>query len=673
MKYRSVIIVLLLTICELHAMAENRSDSLLLNKVFVHQNTMENITDTIGINMYSKIYYNTHRRNFGLWLIPSMYAIADGQRQFMAEQYSRIYYTGRNNDQIKPKRQLFYTTIPRQHTIMNTLDAYMRPHIYSPTIFGKQILSPFCRENKRFYKYAITGRDKKTTYISFKPRFSKNTQLIVGTGIIDNETGQILLMQFEGEYDMVSFQTRLMNNKVGNVILPQMSHTWTDFKFLGNHITSSFQSVYDSPITLPDTLEIEGDRHAFDTIRPVSLSKDEQAIYDQYDSLHAPKPDTTEAQQEKRHDLLKDIGWNVIGWHLVSSHRAHTENYYVKLSPLLEPQYISYSHSKGLSYKMKLNMEYYLNKNAQLNMYSRVGYNFKFKQFYFEVPLQWVYDVKRNNYAELEWTHGDRISNSTVVDQLEEEYGELEEFKEKDFDMFNDERLHFINSMQLTPQIRLEAGAVYHSRRSVVKQDMLRYDKPWKYRSLAPMVGIKLTPWKKGPVFSIDYERGIKNKWFDQKYERWETDASYMHPLPSTQTLNLRMGYGFYTLRSGNYFMDYTNFRNDNLPGGWDDDWTGDFQLLSRRMYNQSRFYLRSNVSYETPILLSSFIPWLGEYMERERFYLSSLLIEHHKPYQELGYSFTTRFVSLAAFVSFSSFTPIEFGTKISLELFRRW
>ena len=672
MKYRTVIIVLLLTICELHAVADSKGDSLLLNKVFAHQNTMENITDTIGINMYSKIYYNTHRRNFGLWLIPSMYAIADGQRQFLAEQYSRVYYTGRNNDPMKPKRQLFYTTIPRQRTIMNTLDAYMRPHIYSPTIFGRQILSPFCRENKRFYKYTITGRDKQTTYISFKPRFTKNTQLIIGTGIIDNETGLILLMQFEGEYDMVSFQTRLMNNKVGNVILPQMSHTWTDFKFLGNHITSSFHSVYDSPITLPDTLEIEGDRQVFDTIRPVGLTHEEQAVYDRYDSLHAPKPDTTAAEQE-RHDLLKDIGWNIIGWHLVSSHRAHTENYYVKLSPIFEPQYFSYSHSKGLSYKMKLNIEYYLNKNAQLNMYSNVGYNFKYKQFYFEVPFQWVYDVKRNNYTELEWTHGDRISNSTVVDQLEEEYGELEEFKEKDFDMFNDERLHLINSMQLTPQIRMEVGAVYHSRRSVVKEDMQRYGKPWKYRSLAPMIGIKLTPWRKGPVFSIDYERGLKNKWFDQKYERWEADASYMHPLPSTQTLNLRMGYGFYTLRSGNYFMDYTNFRNDNLPGGWDDDWTGDFQLLSRRMYNQSRYYLRSNVSYETPILLSSFIPWLGEYMERERFYLSSLFIQHHKPYQELGYSFTTRFVSLAAFVSFSNITPIEFGTKISLELFRRW
>ena len=672
MKYRTVIIVLLLTICELHAVADSMGDSLLLNKVFAHQNTMENITDTIGINMYSKIYYNTHRRNFGLWLIPSMYAIADGQRQFLAEQYSRVYYTGRNNEPMKPKRQLFYTTIPRQRTIMNTLDAYMRPHIYSPTIFGRQILSPFCRENKRFYKYTITGRDKHTTYISFKPRFTKNTQLIVGTGIIDNETGQILLMQFEGEYDMVSFQTRLMNNKVGNVILPQMSHTWTDFKFLGNHITSSFHSVYDSPITLPDTLEIEGDRQAFDTIRPVGLTHEEQAVYDRHDSLHAPKPDTTAAEQE-RHDLLKDIGWNIIGWHLVSSHRAHTENYYVKLSPIFEPQYFSYSHSKGLSYKMKLNIEYYLNKNAQLNMYSNVGYNFKYKQFYFEVPFQWVYDVKRNNYTELEWTHGDRISNSTVADQLEEEYGELEEFKEKDFDMFNDERLHLINSMQLTPQIRMEVGAVYHSRRSVVKEDMQRYGKPWKYRSLAPMIGMKLTPWRKGPVFSIDYERGLKNKWFDQKYERWEADASYMHPLPSTQTLNLRMGYGFYTLRSGNYFMDYTNFRNDNLPGGWDDDWTGDFQLLSRRMYNQSRYYLRSNVSYETPILLSSFIPWLGEYMERERFYLSSLFIQHHKPYQELGYSFTTRFVSLAAFVSFSNITPIEFGTKISLELFRRW
>ena len=65
------------------------------------------------------------------------------------------------------------------------------------------------------------------------------------------------------------------------------------------------------------------------------------------------------------------------------------------------------------------------------------------------------------------------------------------------------------------------------------------------------------------------------------KYERWEFDASFKKVLHSLRKYNLRAGGGFYTNKSTDYFVDFANFHDNYIPGGWDDDWTGDFQLLN--------------------------------------------------------------------------------------------
>ena len=143
-----------------------------------------------------------------------------------------------------------------------------------------------------------------------------------------------------------------------------------------------------------------------------------------------------------------------------------------------------------------------------------------------------------------------------------------------------------------------------------------------------------------------------------------------MHRL---QTLNLRFGSGLYTRRDHNIFMDFSNFRDENLPEGWDDDWSGNFQLLSSRLYNASKYYLRGNVSFESPLMAASFVPLLGRYVERERIYWSSLAIAHHHVYSELGYGFSCRFFSLGAFASFNGIKYKDIGCKFTFELFKRW
>ena len=89
----------------------------------------------------------------------------------------------------------------------------------------------------------------------------------------------------------------------------------------------------------------------------------------------------------------------------------------------------------------------------------------------------------------------------------------------------------------------------------------------------------------------------------NMKYSRWEFDGQYIFNMTKLKSLSFRAGCGFYTSHSKNwYFLDYTNFRENNLPGGWNDEWTGEFELLNSNWYNASNYYVRTNVTYESPL-----------------------------------------------------------------------
>lgn len=66
----------------------------------------------------------------------------------------------------------------------------------------------------------------------------------------------------------------------------------------------------------------------------------------------------------------------------------------------------------------------------------------------------------------------------------------------------------------------------------------------------------------------------------------------------------MRLGTGFYTNKDRDaYFLNYEKFRENNLPGGWNDDTNGEFELLRGDTYNMSEYYVRANLTYESPLL----------------------------------------------------------------------
>ena len=652
--------------------AWEKKDSLILFRIYDYPKYHLPYSDSIIDNVYAKFRFNVEKRNPTLWLIPTMYVLAKDERQYIRETYNKVLYTNEHDFDIIG--QVKAGTIRHNRKAMPTLRDLVYPKIYDVAIYDGHILSPFNRANKIFYKYHESPNEKDgTTRIDFKPKLY-NTQLLNGYAIVETETGRILKSVLNGEFDMINFRTELnYSNKGGRFIIPWRTSTAATFNFVGNRISANLTSVHNCKSELPDSIQWAEGKATMDTLRPIPLTVEEEELYEKTED-YFPAPPAPEDTITKKPNFFKKIFWDTIGETLVTPIRAETEQTYFKLSPIIDPLAIRYSDSKGFSYKMKLRFQYTFSPHRYLTFNPYFGYNFKIKQFFFDAPLRMIYNPKRNGYAELTIGNGNRISNSTVEELIKEEFGDTLDFTNMEMNKFKNTYIRAYNNIMLFDWLDIESGLVLHRRSAVNKQMMMKYNMPTVYTSFAPMIGIKILPWEKGPLFTTTWERGIKGIVSSNiSYERWETDVQWKKRIPGLRVLNLRAGYGTYSLREQNYFVDFDNFQETNLPDGWDDDWTGDFQLLNGSEFNRSNYYIRANASYESPLMFATWLPYVGKYIEKERIYFNSVLLERSRPYYEFGYGFTNRYISVAGFASFKNSHFQHVGFKFDFEIFRRW
>lgn len=652
--------------------AQSQADSVVMSRVFDYQRNYAHHVEGFENNVYLKYSFYTDKRNAMLWLIPHMYTIASDERAYTGESYCRMYF--RNINDYKLKRQVSVGNISHYKKALPTVLELLTPNLYNECLFKRHILSPFHRENTRYYRYKTELIGEGIAVLTFKPRH-KNTQLVEGKAYVTYETGHINLAEMEGEYDMIDFKLSVQQGNDGpRSVMPKHCELDARFDFLGNHIRSRFEAIYDCPVTLPDSLDAVRDMALMDSIRPIALNEEEQAIYNEYCKPRVPDTTSVKTETPRKHNVWRGIGdfiWDTVGGNLFSSIRADNGTASIKFSPIINPQYLSYSHRHGMSYRMKMGARYNFSAHRYLTFNPQVGYNFRFKQFYYKTPLQMTYNPKRNGYAEVVYGNGNRITNSSVLETIR---NDTTDYANDELDTFTDRYFEASNNIEVWDWLEVTTSISYHHRVAVNADRMRSLNLPTEYRTFAPILTFLVTPWKNGPLFSIDYERGIKGVWNSNiGYERWELDGVWKMPLHSMSLLNMRVGGGFYTRKETSYFVDFANFRDNNVPGGWEDDWTGQFQLVRSSWYNASDYYVRTNLSYESPMIIACWLPLVGRYIESERIYLGALLLDNTRPYYEVGYGLTNRFFSGGLFASFLNTRFQEFGAKITIELFRKW
>lgn len=652
--------------------AKVTADSLVMDRLFSYKRNLAPSISGFTDDFYLKYSFRTVRRNPTLIFVPTMYSIARGNRNYIGENIGRISFKAIDDYRIDQKT--LKSTIPHNRKAMDVMMRFIIPNLYGISLFDKYMLSPFNYNNRIFYRYRISISDEGRACVNFTPKLN-NTQLVKGFAIIDRYTGKIIHTRFSGEYDMVTFEVNayMGDDDTPYALLPTRCDSKAVFKFMGNELRVRFYANFECKVPDIDSIDDKKAESIIDSVRPDPLERIEESIYREHIQENIAK-DSAQATVVKRKNKMLKKTWDIVDDYILSGQDASNDNASVTLSPLFNPLYLSYSHSHGLAYKMDIGARYIFAPDRYITFTPRLGYNFKIKKFYFNAPLRYTFDAKRNGWVELTWANGNRITNSSVLEIIQEENRDTIDFSSLNLDYFDDEMVSLSGNMQITKHLEMALGFVYHLRSAVNRHEMEQLGKPSEYRSFAPMVTLTFRPHPEGPTFTANYERGLTNILQSNiKYERWEFDASFKMVLHSLRKYNLRAGGGFYTNKSTDYFVDFANFHDNYIPGGWDDDWTGDFQLLNSQWYNASKYYFRTNVSYESPLLLVTWIPLIGKYIETERIYANFLQIEHTRPYTEIGYGLTNRYFSIGLFASFLNGSFNEFGSKFSFELFRRW
>lgn len=640
---------------------------------------------------YTKFQMRTNKRNATLALVPTMYAISYGAgRKFISEFYNRIEVNEKGAPVIH--RLLNLSTIPHRKSTMSAALNYMTPNVYGENLFQENILSPFHRSNRQYYKYSVTPLLYGMAQVYAYPRI-KNTQLVETRAIVRIQNGQIQMCDFEGEYDMTRFYISVTMGKKGYKSLgPVKCDMRANFSFMGNKITGKYTTIYDLPKVLEDTIKNSADTAMMSKVRPIKLNTDEEMIYRIYYDRQEERKRKAAAQGEKKKDFAKDVLWDIVGDNLlnrISSDFGKQQQGYFRIDPLFNPLYMGYSESKGVVYKFKINGQYAFNDNIQLSAGIKGGYSFRQHRFYYSIPVRFNYNTRHEGYLQLEIGNGNRINTNKLARQAlgymdpKDSIGGFSPAEipsllmgKSTFTEFKDNYMRLTNHWRLSPHWAMELGMVAHNRIAIRPDFYQSIGYPDQYKSVAPAIGIEWRPKaEKGIVLKLDYEQGFKNLLGSNiDYGRAEFDAQTILYSSRRQSYSMRFGTGFYTRRGAHWdFVDYTNFHDNNIPGGWNDEWSGDFELLSSYWYNASNYYLRANFTYESPMILASWLPLIGRYVESERLYTSGLVVKHLYPYTEWGYGVSTRLISLGFFAAFRQGKFDGIGCRFGFELFRNW
>lgn len=652
-----------------------------LDSIFHFRQSLGQLPDSVKSSAYLKYNVNVLKRNLTMFFVPKVDVLISGTRRTLGESINKVtFYEGDKTDSEVLLNS--YTLSRSGARNVPSLISYLTPYIYNRTIFKSYIFSPFHRTNRSLYRYKLKMLGS-WAELSFKPKI-KNPQLIKGKALINPANGQVLTTTFKCDFRMYKLQFNIQmndgtepladpNGEAVAALLPKRCNIEAYMRFLWNKIDIKYENTYEPDINLPDTISNTRDHKTMSQLRPYPLTEEEEELYQKYDSLQQKQRQEAQEMAGKKKKLTMKRIWNDYGKQLFRTHTAELGNADLRLNPLIDPMQLLHSSTKGFIYRIKTRAVVRLGENAALTFAPNGAYNFRRKRCYYELPLSWEFNTQKNAHIQMNMYNTDPISNTGI------KY-EVKKVKDKDAIEFDSLNLEYYHNMRLVfdfqysfrPWNQFNVGANFYRRSPMHKGYVNKEGKVEKTNfTFAPFVEWTQRLWEKGPTLNINYEQGIMNiMGGSNSFGKQETDITWKLPLKKLRTVSLRLGGGCYIFNNRNRFLDFNKFRDNNLQDTWNDKWTSDFQLIDRRWYNASDFYIRNNVTYESPLMLASWLPVVGRHVRMERVYVNNLVVEDFHPYTELGYGFATKAFSFAAYTSFMNGKYNSIGCRFSLELY---
>ena len=666
----------------------------------------------------SQVYVRTRlkTRRKGRWIryVPGLFPLEKGENVYLGE--NRVVYRYRPPGRVDEKEMAYYSTMPYLHDSSERVLDRFNLSIYGTNLFSDRILSPLHVRNSRFYRYgyvySYTAGERVCCRIRIRPRFY-NTQLVDGNVDVDLQTGAVCHFDFSMRYDMTDIR---LTGKVGTdglaSLFPVEIEVASRLKLLGNRLEASYTCLadYDFGVESEDTSQVADrsrydltdfyrlhtdtgniryGRSYFDGHRPFPLTAEEQAIYARHDSAVAvARTDTSVVRKRFLSPLAENILLDSHRWNLGRGGR-------LDVPAIVTPSMYQWSQSKGFYIQTGIKMDYDFRGQVFFRVEPRFGYNFKQHQFYWRVPFSLLLTPERTLAFNFEAGNGNHIYSADQADDIRDKlsgvshYDSLIQiFDNYDFRYYRDFYVQGDIACEPLPGLKVALGLRFHNRTLLGWNEVSQQSGMQRQlKSLAPRLHLDWTPglyyyregrrkvplYSRFPTFMLDYERGMRAGSCISEYERWEFDAKYTWKLYALRALYFRLGCGFYTNRDGDYFVDYDYFRDNNIPAGWDDEMSGQFQLLDARWYNESDFYVRLCAAFESPMLLFSRVKYLSRIIQKERVYCNLLGVRYLLPYAEFGYGLSTHLCDVGLFVGVAGRKSASVGCKFALRLFSGW
>lgn len=707
-----------------------------------------------GLQYSSEVYARhrmyTRRRGPIVRYIPGMLRLERGEHNYLTEAQLRMQYRPPGETDC---RVVAYCSTARQQSVERLRElGRFNILIYDTKLFIDRILNPLNRRNRRFYRFApiaaTTPADSALglVRISVTPRAS-NDQLVEGSIGVDPVTGAVRHFKFDLRYNLqritiearpgasgyeslvpeelrIFSRFRLLGNVVNEVIEIRSHHTFT-CQLPGATPTADRRDLTSMCLVRLDTAHVITSPAYFDSVRPYPLRGSEEGLIAalaarQHHALSryidtitvmkgnvnisaavmrpVDKPSDYQAysrfdQRGTRNYVAEKTQRALLSSHVIKLGDEPWGR--IKLPPVFSPSMVQWSGSRGLSLRTRLTFSMLNLKGDDrplLSFVPSVGYSFKQRQVYFDLPLNVSFAPRYDGLITLKAGGGNRMYNSRQADELRERlkgvarYDSLMHIIDRyGFHDYLDSYANADVTMTPVPGLRLQAGLRFH-RRTLIEWNELAATGGLTRRltSLGHRLELEWTPalyyyrqgerrlplYSRWPTLLMSYERGFAVGDSQTRYERIEGDLRYRLPLYAMRTIYLRAGAGVYIRKDDDCFLDYDYFRFSYVPEGWTDDLTGEMQLLSARWYNESRYYVRFNGTYESPMLLLSRIPGVSRVVQKERCYLNLLSVRSLGFYSELGYGFNSHLLDAGVFVGIAPDKSLSVGCKVALRFF---
>lgn len=591
-------------------------------------------------------------------------------------------------------------------------------NVYGETTNTESFFMPVRFSTAKYYTYNLEQtqfENNKTYYtVEFNPIYD-NQKLLRGHFVIESGTWRIVHFSAEGVESFADFSfeitmgdTWITNylpvhfviyhtaNYLGNVVASRhlASVKYNDVVLRANEKKDKILNISDFFRVRLDSVPINNDSAFWAQNRAIPLQAKEMEVIKNFE-----KAERQRSEEKRISDSLQN-GKKVqqFAQRMVMDSRYKIKSTMIGYSGLLNPLMLGYSSVDGITYKQKLSFNFDLKKSRTFKINAFASYMSRRKEFFTDLTSTWNYEPFYHGNVSLSAGIGNPIYSPLFINHLQEDLRDNSiKFEDISSNYFKDYYVKLFNDYELFNGFVSTIGIEYHIRQpkkndlkllSAVTEETIPLDNILvTKKAFAPYLRLSWTPEQyyryegrqkiyvrsRFPTFKLELSKSYRDIFGStSQYGRVEFDMSQNIPFGLMNSFRYHVGAGRFVNQSTEYFADFSFFAKNNFPDNWQDGIGGTFNLLNRHLYNASDSYVQAHFMLETPFLIIRNIPFISDYINRERLYVSQLYTPYIVSYTELGYGVGNRFFKTANAAIFCSFHKTKFweiGVKASFEL----